>query len=180
SLRASSRSSWVSGSSARPTLTAAALMRCTATVLITSTAGTSAMSRNSSPTSSEPTGAVSSETEADLGLVRTGFLCYSYGVFVAHGGDVVGDGGGLGLGAHGVPLLFLGGLRGHLPGNASGAIPPADRLFRLSGSSRQPRSCPKGCGSGGALRRQHLRVDRLHGCGSLHVRAALRRIDTAE
>ena len=47
SLRASSRSSWAaaSGSSARPSFTAAALMRCTAAVVITSTAGTSAMSR---------------------------------------------------------------------------------------------------------------------------------------
>src|SRR5690606_40746150 len=42
-----SRSSCFSGSSARPHLTAAALSRCTATVLITSTAGTSAMSRAS-------------------------------------------------------------------------------------------------------------------------------------
>ena len=45
SLRASSRSSCASGSSARPTLTAAALSRCTAAVLMISTAGTSAMSR---------------------------------------------------------------------------------------------------------------------------------------
>ena len=45
SLRASSRSICGSGSSARPHLTAAALSRCTAAVLMTSTAGTSAMSR---------------------------------------------------------------------------------------------------------------------------------------
>jgi hypothetical protein len=43
SLRASSRSG--STSWASPTLTAAALMRCTAAAVITSTAGTSAMSR---------------------------------------------------------------------------------------------------------------------------------------
>ena len=45
SLRASSRSLWCSPSSARPSLTAAALIRLTATVTITSTAGTLAMSR---------------------------------------------------------------------------------------------------------------------------------------
>ena len=45
SLRASSRSVCVAGSSASPHFTAAALIRCTAAVVITSTAGTSAMSR---------------------------------------------------------------------------------------------------------------------------------------
>lgn len=45
SLRASSRSLWPSPPSARPRFTAAALIRWTATVVITSTAGTSAMSR---------------------------------------------------------------------------------------------------------------------------------------
>lgn len=45
SLRASSRSLCASPSSASPRLTAAELIRCTATVVITSTAGTSAMSR---------------------------------------------------------------------------------------------------------------------------------------
>src|SRR4051812_47997844 len=49
SLRASSRSAPASGSSPRPHLTAAALRRCTATVLMTSTAGTSAISRTYSP-----------------------------------------------------------------------------------------------------------------------------------
>lgn len=45
SLRASSRSLCSSPSSVRPSFTAAALIRLTATVTITSTAGTSAMSR---------------------------------------------------------------------------------------------------------------------------------------
>ncbi|SCD84287.1 hypothetical protein GA0115246_106785 [Streptomyces sp. SolWspMP-sol7th] len=45
SFRASSRSLCASPSSASPSFTAAALIRCTPTVVITSTAGTSAMSR---------------------------------------------------------------------------------------------------------------------------------------
>ncbi len=45
SLRASSRSLCSESGLSRPRLTAAALSRCTATVVITSTAGTSAMSR---------------------------------------------------------------------------------------------------------------------------------------
>lgn len=49
-------------------------------------------------------------------------------------GHVLGIDDGRLLCVHGVPLLFLCGLRGHLPGNASGEIPPASRFFQVIGS----------------------------------------------
>ena len=57
SLRASSRSCSASPSSASPVLTAAALIRCRAAELMTSMAGTSAMSRAAADSSSLPSGA---------------------------------------------------------------------------------------------------------------------------